>query len=110
MIIHKIKVSDVFTYPIFMRHVTNIEFLEMFSNIMSESSVTLDIAPTFTGAPAASSTPGRRMGTRGANRGEKNEIKSAIKKQASTRAYDNMDDVIIDFVNKNRDTLFSAVL
>ena len=108
MIIHKIKVSDAFTYPIFMRHVTHIEFLEMFSNIMSESSVTLDIAPTLNGAPAASST--RRLGTRGANRGEKNEIKTAIKKQASTRAYDNMDEVIIDFVNRNRDTLFSAVL
>ena len=110
MIIHKIKVSDAFTYPIFMRHVTHIEFLEMFSNIMTESSVTLDIAPTLNGAPAASSASTRRLGTRGANRGEKNEIKTAIKKQASSRAYDNLDEVIIDFVNRNRDTLFSAVL
>ena len=41
---------------------------------------------------------------------EKNATKTAIKKQASSRAYDNMDEVIIDFVNRNRDTLFSAVL
>ena len=49
----------------FMHHIIHIDFLEMFSNIMMESTVTLDIAPTYSGAPAASSTPGRRLGTRG---------------------------------------------
>ena len=81
----------------------------MFSNIMMESSVTLDIAATYTGAPAASSTPGRRLGTRGANRGEKNEIRTALKKQVA-RCYDNIDEVILDFVNKNRDSLFQCML
>ena len=42
-----------------------IDFLEMFSNILMESGrdgVTLDIAYTHTGAPAAATTPGRRLG------------------------------------------------
>ena len=43
----------------------SIDFLEMFSNILMESGrdgVTLDIAYTHTGAPAAATTPGRRLG------------------------------------------------
>ena len=71
---------------------------------------TFFIAPTNTGAPSASSTDGRkRLGTRGANRGEKTEIKSALKKQAA-RSYENLDDVILDFVSKNRDSLFQCML
>ena len=71
--------------------------------------MTLDIAPTTSGAPSASSTPGRRLGTRGANRGEKTEIKTALKKQAM-RSYENLDDVILEFVSKNRDSLFQCML
>ena len=69
------------------------------------------LAPTNTGAPSASTTDGRtkRLGTRGANRGEKTEIKSALKKQAA-RSYENLDDVILDFVSKNRDSLFQCML
>ena len=48
-------------------------------------------------------------GTRGANRGEKNEIRSALRTQVR-RAYDNLDDVIMDFVNNNRDSLFQIML
>ena len=67
------------------------------------------IAPTNTGAPSASSTQGKRLGTRGANRGEKTEIRSALKKQAA-RSYENLDEVILDFVSKNRDSLFQCML
>ena len=49
----------------FMANIIHIDFLEMFSNILMESGrdgVTLDIAYTHTGAPAAATTPGRRLG------------------------------------------------
>ena len=49
------------------------------------------------------------IGTRGANRGEKNEIRSALRSQVK-RAYDNLDDVIMDFVSNNRDSLFQIML
>ena len=48
-----------------MANIIHIDFLEMFSNILMESGrdgVTLDIAYTHTGAPAAATTPGRRLG------------------------------------------------
>ena len=61
LIIDRLKRADNFTYPMFMHHIVHIDFLEMFSNIMMESNVTLDIAATYTGAPAASSTPGSRL-------------------------------------------------
>ena len=111
MLLDKVKRSENFTYPLFMNHIIHIDFLEMFSNIMMESNVTLDIAATYTGAPAASSTPAgsRRLGTRGANRGEKNEIRTALKKQVS-RAFDNIDEVILDFVSKNHDSLMQCML
>ena len=112
MILHRIRMSETFSYPGFMHHVIHIEILEEFSNLMADNttSVTLDIAPTTSGAPAASSTPGsRRLGTRGANRGEKTEIKTALKKQV-TRCYENLDEIILDFVSKNRDSLLHAMM
>ena len=66
LIIDRIKRSETFTYPMFTAHLIHIDFLEMFSNILMESGrdgVTLDIAYTHTGAPAAATTPGRRLGT-----------------------------------------------
>jgi integrator complex subunit 10 len=114
LLMHRIRMSENFSYPIFMSHIIHIEFLEEFSHLMADSTtnVTLDIAPTFTGAPASSTTPGstsRRMGTRGVNRGEKNEIKTAIKKQVM-RCYENLDEILLDFVAKNKDSLFQCML
>ena len=45
MILHRIKMSETFTYPIFMHHIVHIEFLEEFSNFMVDNTntVTLDI-------------------------------------------------------------------
>ncbi len=106
---HRIRMKDSFSYPIFCNHVVVIDILEEFSHLMSDptTQVTLDITP-FTGG-SAGSTPSRRVGTRGANRGEKNEIRSAIKKQVA-RCYENLDDTIADFVTKNRDSVIQCLL
>ncbi len=51
LIIHRIRLSENFAYPIFMNHMVHIEFLEEFAHLMADNTtqVTLDIAPTFTG-------------------------------------------------------------
>ena len=50
MILHRIKMSETFTYPIFMHHIVHIEFLEEFSNFMVDNTntVTLDIGKEHT--------------------------------------------------------------
>ena len=49
MILHRIKMSETFTYPIFTNHIVHIEFLEEFSNLMVDNTnnVTLDIGKKF---------------------------------------------------------------
>ena len=51
----------------------------------------------------------RRVGTRGANRGEKEEVRTAIKKQV-LRSHESLDDVIIGFFKDNRDMITSGLL
>ena len=51
----------------------------------------------------------RRMGTRGANRGEKSEIKSLLKRQVM-RCHENLDNLIVDFLANQRDPIFGCLM
>ena len=42
LIMHRIRLSDNFTYPIFMHHIVHIEFLEEFSHLMADSTTRYD--------------------------------------------------------------------
>lgn len=103
LLIHRIRLKDNFSYPSFCNYVIHVDFLEEFSHLVADvkCKLALDITPSVTNQ--------RRMGTRGANRGEKEEIKSALKKQVA-RSNDNLDDIIIDFLKKYKDTILTCLM
>eukprot|EP00096_Caligus_rogercresseyi_P011007 TRINITY_DN4195_c0_g1_i1.p1 TRINITY_DN4195_c0_g1~~TRINITY_DN4195_c0_g1_i1.p1 ORF type:complete len:237 (+),score=50.25 TRINITY_DN4195_c0_g1_i1:44-712(+) len=105
-ILHRIRMKESFIYPMFCTYVIEIEFLEEFMWLASEQggSVALDICTRSQPTP----TSGRRVGTRGANRGEKEEFKSTIRKQVS-RCHEDLDKIIIEFLNSNKDSIFQCL-
>ncbi len=108
-LMHRIRMRDTFSYSPFSTFVVRIEVLEEFSALMSANPparVVLDIGPQTSGA--SSLKP--RVGTRGANRGEKEEIKTVLRKQAATRSNDDTEDVVVDFVDKCADSILHCLL
>ena len=49
-----------------------------------------------------------RPGTRGANRGEKEDFKMAMKRQAS-RSHENVETLIVEFLTKNTDLILQCL-
>ena len=70
--------------------------------------VILDICPPDLNK-SVESIGSRRLGTRGANKGEKVEVRAALKRQVA-RSYENLDRLIADFLTKNRDSIFQCLL
>lgn len=115
-ILHRIKRKESFTYPLFSQYVVQIEFLEEFMALALSSEngggMALDIVHPMNAAVSTSTSstpPSRRVGTRGANRGEKEEINTAIKRQV-LRSHENLDKIIIDFLMDNRDSIFKCLI
>ena len=71
--------------------------------------VVLDICNPDLNKSSESVGSSRRLGTRGANKGEKTEVRAALKKQVS-RSYESLDVLIADFLTKNRDSIFQCLL
>ena len=71
--------------------------------------VILDICMPDLNKSTDSTGSSRRLGTRGANRGEKVEVRAALKKQVA-RSYEDLDFLIADFLTKNRDSIFQCLL
>ena len=125
LLLHRIRMKDTFSYPIFCNYVIHIQFLEEFALIVNTSSktsgaapmgsalggtgVTLDICPPDMSKNGDSTVSSRRLGTRGANKGEKVEVKSALKRQVG-RSYESLDVLIAEFLTKNRDSIFQCLL
>ena len=125
LLLHRIRMKETFSYPIFCNYVVHIQFLEEFAQIVNASStnsgaapmgsapggtgVILDICPQDLNKGAESVGSSRRLGTRGANKGEKVELRAALKRQVA-RSYENLDQLIADFLTKNRDSIFQCLL
>jgi len=107
LLLHKIKMKDTFSYPIFGHYVIAIEFLEEFALLANSDANNLILDSSSAATAAANS--GRRMGTRGANRGEKSEIRSMLKRQVQ-RCYENMDNLIAEFLTTQRDSIFQCLM
>ena len=76
------------------KYVINIELLEEIMHLASEGGgLLLDILP---GSWAGGA--GARPGTRGANRGGREEFRSAMRRQAA-RSHENIEAVIADFLS-----------
>jgi hypothetical protein len=110
MLLQRIRVRESFTYPIFCTYVVHVEFLEEFAYLLTDPSakVALDITSTPPVVVGSAGTPTRRMGTRGANRGEKEEIRAALKKQV-LRSHESLDDILVDFLITNRDSIVQSL-
>lgn len=80
MLIHRIRKKEAFSYPLFSQYVVNIDILEEMMYLSSEQGggLVLDIL----GSPGGG-VPAARPGTRGANRGEKEDFRQAMRRQAA---------------------------
>ena len=109
----KAPFQDSFSYPIFCHYVICIEVLEEFALLANASAA--ESADHRGGSnlildAASSALSGqRRMGTRGANRGEKSEVKSLLKRQVA-RCHEDIDGLMVDFITTNRDSIFQCLM
>ena len=94
--IFRIRKQKSFNYPLFCSYIVHIDMLEEFAYFAScqDFNLILSVVPASQGGQNPVSS--RRVGTRGANRGEKEEIKSAIKRQV-LRSYEKLEEVVIGF-------------
>ena len=108
MLLQRIRMRETFTYPLFSTYVIHIEFLEEFAFLLSDATAKVALDITATTAAASSTSGQRRMGTRGANRGEKEEVRAAIKSQV-LRSHECLDDILVDFLVMNRDSIVQSL-
>ena len=95
-LLNRVKGREGLSYPLFCKYVINIEVLEeiMFLAGDQGGAVVMDILPgdrPYTGAGGA------RVGTRGANRGEREEFRTAMRRQAA-RSHENIEKIIVEFL------------
>ncbi len=87
--LQRIRMKESFCYPILTTYLYHISFLEEFSALVNDPArkVSLDICPQVQ----------RKMGTRGANREEKEEVRTALRTQAR-KSHPCLDEVIVAFL------------
>merc|ERR1719474_100011 len=100
--LHRIKMKQGLSYPLFTQYVINIDILEelTFLSTPRGGGLVLDITPGTRGPV--------RPGTRGANRGEKEDFKLAMKKQA-LRSHENVDKLIVEFLTNHADSVLQCL-
>ena len=111
-LLHRVRMRNTFCYPAFASYVIRIEVLEEFSAMMSDpqARVALDLGGGMSpGSGAAAGATTRRMGTRGANRGEKEEAKAVLRKLAA-RSREDIEDVIVDFLDKSSNSILHCLI
>ncbi|CAH1993576.1 unnamed protein product [Acanthoscelides obtectus] len=91
-----------FQYHFFQSYIINVEILEELTYLWTNQGgqVQLDILPHL---------GHRRIGTRGADKGVKEEIRQAIRRQIA-RSNENIDDLIITFITNERTEIIPALL
>ncbi|CAH1104355.1 unnamed protein product [Psylliodes chrysocephalus] len=93
-LLEKIKQNRTFQYHLFQSYIINVDILEELTYLWTSQGgqIQLDILPHL---------GQRRIGTRGADKGVKEEIKQAIRRQIS-RSNEKLDDLLISFILNER--------
>jgi integrator complex subunit 10 len=101
--LHRIKMKQGLNYPLFTQYVINMDIIEELTYLATPSggAISLDIVP---GAGRTTSRPG----TRGANRGEKEDFKVAMMKQAA-RSHEDINKLLVDFLTKNTEYILQCL-
>jgi len=106
MMMHRIRKKESFSYPLFSQYVVNIDILEEIMYLSSDQGggLVLDILPGGGGGSVA----GARPGTRGANRGEKEDFRQTMRRQAG-RSLEPVDRLIVDFLTTHTDLILQCL-
>lgn len=102
-IFDRIRSKQSFSFPEFSEYVICRDFLEEFMYLYTnESKIQLELS-----TPSASSLT-RRIGTRGSDRGIKDEFKQLIRKQMA-RSDEDVESLILHFINQERGSLMQLI-
>jgi len=107
-LLNRVRAREGFSYPLFCQYIINIEILEEIMFLASEQGggLVMDIVPGSGNSSIGSGTA--RMGTRGANRGEREEFRSAMRKQAA-RSHESVDRLIVDFLTNHTELILQTL-
>jgi len=111
LLISRIQSRETFCYPILCDYIFRMEFLEEFSGLLYDSGrkIALDICHAAPQA-AVAQTQSRKVATRGANKGEKDEMRSALRSQARRTAHTSLDTVIVSFLTTHRQSVLDCLV
>ena len=106
-LLNRVRGREGFSYPLFCQYVINIEILEEVMFLANEQGggLVMDIVPGGSGGTSGGSG---RVGTRGANRGEKEEFRNAMRKQAA-RSHESIDRIIVEFLTNHIDLILQTL-
>lgn len=93
LIFERINQKHTFTYLLFSNYLVNIDMIEEFMHLWSKCDVKLEFV--------LSQSPNRRIGTRGSDKGVKEDFKHIIKQQVS-RSNEEVDSIIIQFLQQEQ--------
>ncbi|XP_044756158.1 integrator complex subunit 10 [Coccinella septempunctata] len=101
-LMEKIKLQGSFHYPLFQNYIINVDILEELTYLWTTQGgqITLEIIPHL---------GQRRIGTRGADKGAKEEIKQAIRRQVA-RSNEKLDDMLFKFLTHERSQILQALV
>lgn len=99
----RIRTKQSFSYPDFTTYIICPDFSEEFMYLYThENKIQLELS-----VPAATSLT-RRIGTRGADKGIKDEFKQLIRKQMA-RSNEDIDSLIVQYITQQRDLLMKLI-
>lgn len=99
----RIRLKQSFSFPDFTTYIICPDFLEEFMYLYThENKIQLELS-----APTATSLT-RRIGTRGADKGIKDEFKQLIRKQMA-RSNEDIESSILQFITQQRDLLMQLI-
>ncbi|XP_066147308.1 integrator complex subunit 10 [Euwallacea fornicatus] len=102
-LLEEIKQHRSFQYHLFQNYIINVDIMEELTYLWTHQGgqVHLEILPNLGSQ--------RRIGTRGADKGAKEELKQAIKRQVA-RSNEKLDDLIINFLRNERALILQALV
>lgn len=103
LVFDRIRSKQSFSFPEFSTYIICPDFLEEFMYLYTnENKIQLEL-----NTPSTSSLT-RRIGTRGSDRGIKDEFKQLIRKQMA-RSHEDVESLILQFITKERNTLMQLI-